>query len=518
MKKIFLLFTLISSFLMVAQTAPSIQWQKSLGGTSRDTAKSILQTLDGGYILAGYSQSNDGDVSGNHGGWDYWIVKLDQSGNVQWQKSLGGGQSDYAQSVQQSADGGYIVVGYSESNDGDVSGNHGDYDYWIVKLDSSGNIQWQKSLGGSYEDFAKSVQQTADGGYIVGGYSQSNDGDITGHYGNYDYWIVKLDSSGNIQWQKSLGGTGEDRANSVRQTTDGGYIIGGYSRSVDGNVSGNHGDYDYWVVKLNSIGNVQWQKSFGGSSIDIATSVQQTTDSGYIIAGYSSSTDGDVSGHHGNGGVYPDYWIVKIDSNGTIQWEKSLGGMFGDFAYAIRQTNDGGYIVAGESWSSDGDVSGHKGSTSSSDYWIVKLNSIGNIQWEKSLGGYDNDIASCIQQTADDGYIVVGESISDDGDVSGHHGSTVYNDVWVVKLTAEGLATDETNITKINIYPNPVKDILNFSEEVLNVKITDVSGKTVKQISAKGKSIDISGLTKGVYIISATTKAGETVNKKIVKE
>ena len=518
MRRTFLLFTLISSFLITAQTVPAIQWQKSLGGTNRETAKSVQQTIDGGYIVAGYSASNDDDVSGNHGGYDYWIVKLNNSGNIQWQKSLGGGQFDYAESVQQTADEGYIIAGYSESNDGDVSGNHGDYDFWVVKLDNNGNIQWQKSLGGSSVDFAKSIQQTADGGYIVAGYSLSNDGDVTGHHNHYDYWIVKLDSSGNIQWQKSLGGNGEEIATSARQTTDGGYIVVGYSRSIDGDVTGNHGDSDYWAVKLDNVGNIQWQKSLGGSKADFASSVLQTSDGGYIIAGYSSSNDGDVTGLHGNSGDYPDYWIVKLNSNGNIQWQKSLGGIFGEFANSIQQTTDGGYIIAGESWSIDGDVGGHHGSTSSSDYWIVKLNNTGNILWEKSLGGFSNDIANFIQQTTDGGYIVAGESVSNEGDVSGHHGSTAFNDMWIVKLSADGLATNEVQSTKINIYPNPVKETLNFSEEVSKIKITDLSGKMVKQASASAKSVNVSTLAKGVYIISATTKSGESINSKIVKE
>src|SRR5690606_36383484 len=169
------------------------------------------------YILTGSSESNDGDVSGNHGNFDCWIVRLDNIGNIQWQKSLGGSQEDSSGQIQQTFDGGYIMVGYSRSNNGDVSGNHGHYDYWVVKLDMSGNIQWQKSLGGSGVDMAHSIQQTIDGGYIVAGLSQSNDGDVTGNHGGADYWIVKLDDNGNIDWQKSFGGTGSDNAYSIRQ-------------------------------------------------------------------------------------------------------------------------------------------------------------------------------------------------------------------------------------------------------------------------------------------------------------
>jgi hypothetical protein len=187
-------------------------------------------------------------------------VKLDASGNIQWQKCLGGSETDWAYSIQQTTDGGFVLAGFSFSNDGDVSGNHGGFDYWIAKLDAFGNIQWQKCLGGSYNDLATTIQQTTDGGFVVAGYTQSNDGDVSGnHYDNYvtdDYWIVKLDVSGNIQWQKCLGGSYTDRAYSIQQTADGGFVVAGFSLSYNGDVSGDHGQEDYWVVKLGSFNSV----------------------------------------------------------------------------------------------------------------------------------------------------------------------------------------------------------------------------------------------------------------------
>jgi hypothetical protein len=271
--------------------------------------------------MAGGSPSVDGDVTGNHGLTDFWIVKLDTTGDIQWQKSLGGSgydRTDYDQSICQTADGGYIVAGYSNSNDGDVSGNHGGYDYWIVKLNSNGHVQWQKCLGGSNDDLATSIKQTADGGYIVAGYSNSNHGDVSGnHGGNNDCWVVKLDASGNIQWQKCLGGTYDEVASSVQQTADGGYIVGGHSNSNDGDVNGNHGSFnDAWLVKLNVSGNIQWQKCLGGTYDEGANAVQQTADGGYVAVGLSdSNNDGDVSGNHGYPLGTEDYWIVKLDAD-----------------------------------------------------------------------------------------------------------------------------------------------------------------------------------------------------------
>ncbi len=418
----------ITAFLLVSFTAkPQIQWQKSLGGNFWDEANSIVQTSDGGYIVAGSSASNDGDVSGNHGNYDYWIVKLDDSGNIQWQRSLGGSDFDQANSIIHTSDGGYIVAGFSKSNDGDVSGNHGNEDYWIVKLNSTGNIQWQKSLGGNNDDEANSIVQTSDGGYIVAGASKSNDGNVSGNHGGSDYWIVKLDSAGNIQWQMSHGGSNDDEAYSIVQTSDGGYIVAGASKSNNNDVSGNHGDYDYWIVKLDASGNIQWQKSYGGDFEDKAYSIVQTLDGRYVVAGASMSLGGDVIENHGAS----DYWIVKLDSSGNIQWQKSLGGNAADEAHSIIQTSDGGYAVAGISSSNDGDVSGHNGNTTYSDYWIVKLDTSGNLQWENSFGGSEEDEAYSIVQTSDGGYIVAGSSQSNNGDVSGNHGTLDY---WIVKL------------------------------------------------------------------------------------
>ena len=233
--------------------APAIQWQKCLGGTNNDYAYSIQQTSDGGYIVAGNTFSNNGDVNNNHGSYDCWVVKLSATGSMEWQKCLGGSNADYATSIQQTSDGGYIVAGSTDSNNGDVSSNHGVApDCWIVKLNNNGSIQWQKCLGGNNEDRSTFVQQTSDGGYIVAGYTTSNNGDVSGYHGASDFWIIKLDAVGSMQWQKSLGGSEFERAISIQQTADGGYVVAGETRSNNGDVNNNHGSYDCWIVKLSA--------------------------------------------------------------------------------------------------------------------------------------------------------------------------------------------------------------------------------------------------------------------------
>jgi hypothetical protein len=416
--------------------------EKLLGGNDDEIDPIIQNTGDGGYISAVESKSSaNGNVTGtNHGSNDYWIVKLNAVGTIVWNKLLGGNGLEKPFSIQQAIDGGYIIAGYSGSSvGGDVTGPiHGSLEFWIVKLDALGNITWNKSLGGTNGDEAYSIQQTTDGGYIVAGYSASSaTGNVTGtNHGLGDYWIVKLDALGNIIWNKLLGGSALDVPREIQQTTDGGYIVAGYSASsANGDVTGtNHGLNDCWIVKLDALGNILWNKLLGGNSDERIYSIQQATDGGYILAGYStSSINGDVTAtNHGSN----DYWIVKLDASGNILWNKLLGGGSSDFALSIQQTTDGGYIVAGASLSSaNGDVSGT--THGNYDFWIVKLDALGNISWNKLLGGSGIDAANSIRQTSNGKYIIAGHSSSSvNGDVTGgNHG---INDLWIVKLDAGG--------------------------------------------------------------------------------
>jgi hypothetical protein len=400
-------------------------WQRSVGGSDDEGVWSVLHTNDGGYLIGGYTYSTDGDVTGNHGWDDAWIVKLGPAGNLLWQKCLGGTDFDSARSTIQTSGGGYLVTGFTDSNDGDVSGNHGWSDMWALKTDSSGNLVWQKCLGGTDDESSRSVIETTDGGYLLAGYTWSDDGDVSGNHGSSDYWIVKIDNLGNLIWQKCFGGSEYDHAYSVIETSDGGYLVAGYSYSNDGDVSGNHGNSDYWVINIDKSGNLIWQKCLGGSDFEYAHSVIETSDGGYLVAGYSYSNDGDVSGNHGNS----DYWVINIDKSGNLIWQKSLGGSDDDHAYSVIETSDGGYLLAGYSWSDDGDVSGNHGY---GDYWVVKLDNSGNLIWQQCLGGSDYDGAYRVVQNTDGRYFIGGDSESNDGDVSGNHG---WSDIWVTLVS-----------------------------------------------------------------------------------
>lgn len=519
MKKI--LFAILISINSLAQS-PNIQWQKTFGGTDYETAACIQQTSDDGYIVAGNTVSNDGDVSENHGENDVWVVKLNAEGVIVWKKTLGGTDSEYANSIQQTSDGGYIIAGNTESNDGDVSGNHSVNfdDFWIVKLNASGTIVWQKTMGGTDHDRAASIQQTIDGGYIIAGNTSSNNGDVTGYHGTsfLDGWVVKLNATGTIVWQKALGGSSDDFASSIQPTSDGGYIVAGVTGSNDDDVTGNHGIFDSWVVKLNSIGAIVWQKTLGGTNQDSATSIQQTADGGYIVAGNTYSNDGDVSVNHGD----LDIWVIKLNDTGAIVWEKAFGGTGTDYAATIQQRLDGSYIIAGYAYSNDGDVSGnHTTDNSVADCWILKLNATGAIVWQKTIGGTDPDYGLSVQQTSDNGYVVAGLTASNNGDVAGNHGN---GDYWVVKLSSDNLSTSEFEYIGNNIiYPNPsnsyfaIQNIENTTEN-FDFKILDLTGKIVSSGNSNfNEEINIESLTAGNYIIQIETKNKSIINKKLIK-
>ena len=496
-----------------AQLPPSIQWQWALGGSHVDQAHAIQQTADGGTIVAGYTGSNDGDVSGNHGGGDAWVVKLNDTGSIMWKKALGGSDFEWAYAIQQTTDGGYIVTGFAESNDGDISGNHGAWDAWVVKLSDTGSIMWQRALGGSAIDRAYAIQQTSDGGYIVAGSTVSNDGDVSGNHGYTDAWVVKLSDTGNIMWQKALGGSNFDQAFAVQQTTDGGYIVAGDTFSNDGDVSGNHGLGDAWVVKLSGTGNIMWQKVLGGSDGDQAHGIQQTTDGGTIVAGYTGSNDGDVLGNHG----IKDAWVVKLNDTGNIMWQKALGGSDFDLAYAIHQTTDGGYIVAGGSSSNDGDVSGIHGL---GDAWVVKLSDTGNIMWQKAMGGSIYDEAFAVQQTTDGSYLMAGATSSNDGDVSGNHGM---DDAWVVKLSSAGVGLEELGASLFNMMPNPSDGMVHLSIPSplhdIQLTLTDALGREVMRQLMNGSSLvlDLTDQPGGIYLLTVRSAEGITSQRVVIE-
>lgn len=430
----FLLF-LITSF---HAQIPVVEWHRPIGNVTGDYCKSISPTADGGYIVAGYSEFSGGDITGYSSTMalmDLWVVKMKSNGAIEWQKCLGSdkGQETGAD-VRQTPDGGYIVLGSSTSKDCNVTVTNSGFDFWLVKLSPNGDIVWDKSYGANGHEYAYSVDLTPDGGYILGGNTLVNGVDM-------DAFVVKVDGQGNLLWQKSIGGAGEDNAQSVRATSDGGCIMAGYNSEPNGGlITGNHGKRDCWIVKFDATGNIQWQKSLGGSMFEMGNSIQLTPDGGYIVAGMTGSNDGDVSGNHTSIGSFADFWVVKLTNAGAIQWQKCYGGNFNEIAYCIQLAPDGGYLVTGSAESANNDATCNGGLT---DMWIIKISNTGVLEWQKSLGGNYFDEGWGIMPLNDGGCLVAGYTCSKD--VSGYHpsdGSTYPGggqgscaDYWIVKLS-----------------------------------------------------------------------------------
>ena len=394
-------------------------WDYRFGGSDWDNFTCLEVTLDGGFILGGTSLSIDGDKTQlSFGGGDYWIVKIDSHGIMQWDKTFGGTGSDDLTVLKRTSDGGYILGGNSTSGIGgnktqanwDTTGLKSDY--WIVKVDSLGNKQWDADYGGTYLEYLENIQQTSEGGYILGGYSYSvisgNKTDsLRGGNGDVDYWIIKTDSIGNIIWDKDFGGANEDYFYSLEQTFDKGYLLGGYSLSgISGDKSqATWGNYDFWILKIDSTGTRLWDKDFGGAGNEKLYSLQQTNDRGFILGGYSTSG---INGNKtqdlkgGNGDV--DYWIVKIDSLGNIMWDKDFGGTDWEDAFGnILQTEDQGYLLCGTSYS---DIGGDKteANLGIEQIWIVKTDTLGNKQWDKTIFTTGHDELGIAMQTRDGCY------------------------------------------------------------------------------------------------------------------
>jgi len=358
----------------------------TFGGYDDDDAWSVQQTLDGGYIITGRTYSFGA------GSRDVWLMKIDSKGNEIWNKTFGDTDNDCGYSVQQTSDQGYIITGSTE----DSLGNE---DVLLIKTDSDGIEEWNKTFGGNNSDYGSSVQQTSDDGFIIVGRTYSFGA------GEYDIWLIKTDSSGNEIWKNTFGDTAWDCGYSVQQTFDGGYIITGFTSPPE------TWQYpDLWLIKTDSEGIEEWNKTYGNANYDAGFSVQQTTDEGYIITG---STDLNSTG-------FGDVWLIKTDSYGNLVWDKTFGGADYDGGYSVQQTFDGGYVITGYT---------NSYGAGSIDVWLIKTDPNGNEIWNRTFGGIDKDCGYTVQQTFDGGYVIAGFTES--------YG-VGRSDVWLIKSDSFG--------------------------------------------------------------------------------
>jgi hypothetical protein len=415
--------------------APDTLWTKTFGGAQMDVGRCVQQTADNGFIVSAHTRSFGA-------GWhDYYLIKTNSAGDSIWSRTYGGTQNDFSRTVQQTADGGYIITGAT------LSYGAGNFDVYLVKTNAVGDTSWTRVYGGLYNDWGNSVLQTPDSGYIIAG--------STGE--NTDLLLLKTTSSGNTSWAKTYGGSYLDAANCIDYTSDGGFIVAGYTESF-GTGGGNK---DIWLLKTDANGDTAWTKTFAVGDDDEGSWVQQTSDNGYIIA----SGAGNSSAH--------DAYIIKTNTSGAIDWSAMCGGANDDWAYSVQQTYDNGYICAGYTFSSGTDY----------DFYIFKLNSGGDTVWTTTLGATDPDIGVSIQQTADSGYIVTGYTQT--------YGAGNY-DVWLVKYASETAVLEhgaQSVQPVVLISPNPFTTRTRIvcsagtSTHTPTLEIFDITGRIVKTFS-----------------------------------
>jgi hypothetical protein len=490
-----------------------VNWQQCYGGSDSDGGTRIAKARNG-YFLFGTTNSFDGQVVGNHGLNDYWVIRTDTVGNLLWSKTLGGSSDDVLKQAKPTVDGGFILFGETESNDGDVHGNHGGYDYWIVKIDSLGNLQWQKCLGGSYNDFGEDIDITADSGFICTGWSLSIDGEVTGNHGVYDYWVVKLDKNGNIKWENSFGSSFPDLGLGIISTNDGGAILSGYTGLSDGDVQCNYhgGNADAWIVKLDSTGAIQWQQCYGGSQNDGIYLVVPLTDGGYLCAGNTASNDGQVTGNHGS----TDFWVMKIDHSGNLISQKCFGGSGLDAPNFMKASPDGNYIIGGVTYSNDGDVSGFHSPPGGEDMWIIKISPDLDLIWQQCIGGEGNEECYDMLDLGSGKYMLLGYSINWDLHGEYHCYNNGNPDAWLVSVTDTtyiGIDEKKRNKNSIQVYPNPSKEYVVFESLKTNetnriyIQIFNSIGENVKKITLRplDKQVkwNVSKQPGGVYYFTA---------------
>lgn len=490
----------------------TINWQNTIGGNDIDAFYSLCRAYDGGFIVAGSSLSDStGDKTGhNLGNYDWWVFKLDATGqNIDWQRTIGTGGNDGVGIVKQSGDGGYFLAGQS-----DVGGNGGT-DYWLMKVNADGSTAWDHRYGGNLEDYLRTLEPTADGGCILGGFSNSGvSGNKTeANIGLMDYWVVKVDAQGDTLWQQTLGGTGDDFLFDTRPTADGGYILAGRSNSdSSADKSENSlGSWDYWVVKLDQAGNVEWENTIGGSGEDHLLWARQAGDGGVILAGASDSpADGDKI----EGAMGFDNWIVKLDPLGSISWQNTIGGDGSDGPGWLELGNGDTIMVAA---SSNSGISGYKADTcrGGNDYWLLQLDPDGNLVCQATIGGTADDIVYCLMQN-EGGWLIGGRSNSD---ASGEKTENSNGDAdnWLVDVTLSAcdqtVGLDEASHGDLRVYPNPATDWITVSSHAgfvaQQIMVFDAMGRLVLSLANSSTSskvlLPLLCLPAGSYVVQVTS-------------
>lgn len=488
-----------------------IDWQQCYGGTEGEGGSGVIK-IAGGYLFSGTTYSRNGNFPNTHGNGDSFLIWTDSIGNLTSVKTYGGTEIDEFIGLKAATGSGFVIFGSTFSNNHDVQGNHGSGDLWVVRVDDAGAILWQRCLGGSaIEHPGRNIELTTDSGFICAGATASNDGDVTGFHGFYDYWPVMLDKEGSLSWENCYGGTMVDFCRYTIPTPDGGKLLAGATDTPDGDVqcSFHGGTGDAWIVKLDSSGNIEWQNCYGGSGMDNLYDIVMTPDGGYLCAGLTNSTDGEVSGNHGS----YDFWIVKLDASGTLIWQKCFGGSAEDYVTKIIPISDGNFLVVGNADSYDGDVTGNHSTDGFSDMWIIKISPAGQMIWEQCVGGKGDDDVGDLIESPNGEYTISGSTSSNDnsGDVNcNYHGGL--SDIWLVHLidtTYIGIHDVNAREPVFEVYPNPANTYVTVHYDMhattgnLSMTIFNGIGRSVGTYNLKGDkgtfTIDLSGYSPGIY-------------------
>jgi hypothetical protein len=459
--------------------APDTLWTKTYGGAGSEVGYSVDQTNDGAYIIAGFTDSFG---FGNN---DVWLIKTDECGDTVWTKIYGGELNDVAFTVHQTFESGYVLSGHTDS-----FGN-GNGDFWLIKTDENGDTLWSKTYGGTAREWCRYSEQTSDSGFILIGIIDSLS------FNSWDIWLIKTDKNGNNVWTKTYGGDMLETGFGIEQTSDGGYILVGFTNSFGA------GDNDVWLIRTNENGDSIWTRTFGGSNSDAGYSVKQTKDGGFIIAGSTESI--------GSGGS--DMWILKTNENGDTLWTKVIGGIENEWPTSIQQAIGGGYIISAYTKSyGEGDC----------DAWLIKTDENGNILWDETFGGEDFDGAFSVHQAIDGCYIIVGSTQSFGPD-----------DLWLLKIESDSIVNIEDKdlspsefILRQN-YPNPFNPstVISYRLPVIGfvtLKVYDILGRVVATLVNEEKpageyevEFNRANLPSGIYFYQL--KAGEfTETKKMI--
>jgi hypothetical protein len=399
-----LLSTLLSVSLccfsiVVAVKADTAIWAQTYDrDTSDDNAFSLVETSDGGYAMLGTTNASFADSS------DFWLVKTDLNGNVEWDMTYGGADVETGRSLVETFDGGYAMLGTTATSGVD------NIDFWLVKTDSSGHMEWNMTYGGADVETGSSLVATSDGGYALIGVTASFGA------GNTDLWLIKTDAAGNMEWNQTYGGATVELGGSLVATSDGGYAIAGSWNCSSGGM-------DFWLIKTDAMGTAEWNMTYGGSDYDGAASLVITSDGGYAIAGYTESF----------GAGERDAWLVKTDADGNMEWNQTYGGVKEDVASSLVTLSDGSYVIAGTRDLVYDPGLIHGLTTTTGDFWLVKTNSSGHMEWNMTYGGSAYDGAKSLVTTSDGGYALVGSTLS-----FGFGGG----DFWLIKTDEYGVVPE----------------------------------------------------------------------------